>query len=319
MIPLLVLAGPTAAGKTELAVEAAVRLNGEIVSADSMQVYRRMDIGTAKPSKAERRGISHYLIDIVEPDEEYNVARYQADANKALAAITGRGKLPLLVGGTGLYLNAVIFSYRFCESKAELKELREGLLKAAAAKGGSRVLHRQLQEVDQESALKIHPNDLRRIVRALEVYYATGKPISWQVAETKQTKSGYNPIIIGLKWRRDDLYERINRRVDEMLERGFLAEVQGLLADGYPPDLKSMQSLGYAHLARHLTGEMSLMEAVEELKRDTRRYAKRQMTWFRKLNGITWINMVHDTREEKEKAVEKICSLMAGEQRLSLE
>ncbi|HHX77695.1 MAG TPA: tRNA (adenosine(37)-N6)-dimethylallyltransferase MiaA [Firmicutes bacterium] len=310
MIPLLVLAGPTAAGKTELAVETALRLNGEIISADSMQVYRRMDIGTAKPTGAERKGVPHYLIDIVDPDEEYNVARFQADANQAIEDIAGRGKLPMLVGGTGLYLNAVIFSYQFSDCQAEFKELRASLLNAASEKGSSRFLHRRLQEVDPESARKIHPNDLRRIVRALEVYYVTGKPISLQIKETKRAKSSYSPVIIGLKWRRDCLYERIDRRVDGMLKRGFLAEVQGLLQDGYSPALKSMQSLGYAHLARHLMGELSLNEAVEELKRDTRRYAKRQMTWFRKLNGITWINMVHGTEEEKEEAVEKICSLM---------
>ncbi len=311
MIPLLAIAGPTAAGKTDLAIETALRLNGEIISADSMQLYRYLDIGTAKPTRKERDKVPHHLVDLVDPGEDYNVTRYQQDASEAIREVAGRGKLPLLVGGTGLYLNAVVYDYQFSPMEG-VPEVRARLAEEAKEEGAA-TLYRRLAELDPESAARIHSRDLRRTIRALEVFYLTGKPIHSQVRDTKIRKTAYSSRLIGINRPREELYRRIEERVDRMMDAGLLAEIEGLLSRGYSPDLKPFQGLGYRHMLLYLKGEATLAEAVELLKRDTRRYAKRQLTWFKKNEGIVWLTLENDTYEEMSRAVKNICQISAGE------
>lgn len=287
-IPLLVITGPTAAGKTSTAIKVARLKNGEIVSADSMLVYRYMDIGTAKPSKEEQRLVPHHMIDIVNPDDDFNVALYQRKAKKIIEKIYKRKKLPILAGGTGLYIRSVIDNYNFSQAK-ENKELRERL-KYEAERYGSEVLHRRLREVDDESAARLHPNDTRRIIRALEVYYQTGKPIC-QHWKKKIDSEKYRLAIFGLTMERKLLYRRINERVEKMIAEGLIEEVKWLLQNGYGPHLTSMKGLGYKEIAAYLNGRISLDEAVYLLKRNTRRFAKRQLTWFRRDKRIMWIDV----------------------------
>ena len=286
--PLVVICGPTATGKSDIAVRIAERMDGEIVSADSMLVYRGMDIGTAKPSAAQMRGIRHHLIDIVEPDQEYNAALFQEQARSVIADIFDRNKLPLLVGGTGLYIRAVIDDYDFgsaCSSDYFRKELQ-----AEATEHGSALLHKQLYEVDPGTASRLHPNDTRRIIRALEVYKFTGTPISSFHKIDRHDNPIYNLLMFGLILEREKLYKIIEQRVDNMLQAGLVEEVGRLLDRGFSPDLSSMRGLGYKEIAEYLTGGVSLDQAVEILKRNTRRFAKRQMTWFRRDERIHWLN-----------------------------
>lgn len=304
MIPLLAIVGPTAVGKTSLAVETALRLHGEIISADSMQVYRHLDIGTAKPTQKEREKVPHHLVDMVDPGVDYNVTQYQKDAAEAIREVAARGKLPLLVGGTGLYFNAVVYNYQF-SSMEGVPQVRHRLAEEAKVEGPG-ALHRRLQELDPESAARIHPHDVRRTIRALEVFSLTGKPIHRQVEDTASSPSCYRILAFGLNRPRESLYRRIGERVDQMMKEGLLEEVENLLARGYSPGLKPLQGLGYRHMLLHLTGKASLEEAVELLKRDTRRYAKRQLTWFKKNKGIVWLTLENDTREEMSRAVKNI-------------
>jgi tRNA dimethylallyltransferase len=287
-IPLLVLVGPTAVGKTAVSVEVALRLGGEIVSADSMLVYRYMDIGTAKPTMEERRGIPHYMIDIIEPDEPYSVALYQAQARQHIHEIWERGKLPLLVGGTGLYVHSVIEPYHFTSAGID-EDFRRKLMREVEEKG-SQALYQRLVEVDPETAARVHPNTLKRVIRALEVYHLTGRPMSSALRE-KGEKPPYNFFILGLTMDRQRLYQRIEARVDQMMEMGLVEEVQGLLDRGYSPRLTSMQGLGYKEIIAYLRGLSTLDEAVHLLKRNTRRFAKRQFTWFKRDPRINWINV----------------------------
>jgi tRNA dimethylallyltransferase len=286
--PLVVICGPTATGKSDTAVRIAERMDGEIVSADSMLVYRGMDIGTAKPTPSQMHGISHHLIDIVEPDQEYNAALYQEQARAVIADIIKRKKLPLLVGGTGLYVRAVIDDYDFsssCSSEYFRKELQE-----EAAKHGSAMLHKQLYEVDPGTASRLHPNDTRRIIRALEVYKFTGLSLSSFHKIDRHGKPLYNLLMFGLNLEREKLYKIIEQRVENMILAGLVEEVRGLLNRGFTPELSSMHGLGYKEIAEHLTGGVSLEQAVDILKRNTRRFAKRQMTWFRRDERIHWLN-----------------------------
>lgn len=282
--PLIIIGGPTAAGKTALALALAEGLGGEIVAADSLQVYRYLDIGTAKPSLEDRQRVPHHLIDVVDPDESFTAKDYERLALEAIAKIRGRGRLPIVVGGTGLYIRALL--YGIFPGPGEDPALRSALYQEAQELG-SEGLHRRLQEVDPKAASKIHPHDLFRIVRALEVYLLTGRPISEHQKDYRRPQ--LKPLVyMGLKRKREVLYRLIEERVDRMIEKGLLQEVEGLLRMGYTKALKPMQSLGYRHLIEHLEGIYSLDQAVALFKRDSRRYAKRQMTWFTKEEGIEW-------------------------------
>lgn len=288
-IPLLVLAGPTAAGKSALAMEVAQRLGTEIISADSAQVYRGLDIGTAKPDAGEQKLVRHHLIDLVDPDEDYSAADYQRDARQLIARLWRQGRLPFMVGGTGLYLQAVIADYAF-GSRGKDEALRRRLNEEAAA-AGLEALYRRLKRLDPAAAAKIHPRDRRRIIRALEVYMLEGKPISQQVERTKKQESPYRLLLFGLTRPRPLLYRLIEERTEGMLARGFLDEVKGLLESGYPRSSPGLQILGYRHLAAYLAGETEWAEAVAAIKKETRRLAKRQLTWFRRERRIIWIEL----------------------------
>jgi tRNA dimethylallyltransferase len=278
------LIGPTGIGKTEMSLEVAERFTGEIVSIDSMQVYRFMDVGTAKASLDERVRVVHHLLDVVFPDQEYNVARFLADASRATTAIQGRGHLPLLVGGTGLYLKGLL---KGLFEIGENRELRRQLKKRVEEEG-LQPLHEELQRCDPHSAARIHPHDSYRIVRALEVYQVTGIPWSAHIAAHDQAGSGMNVLKIGLQCDREELYRRLDRRVEVMIEQGLLREVENLLALGYGANLKPMQAIGYRHMGNFLAGVWSWEESLGLLARDTRRYAKRQLTWFRRDPEIFW-------------------------------
>ncbi len=282
---LVVIAGPTAVGKSRVAIEIATSLGGEIVNADSMQVYRHMDIGTAKPEKEDLKRVPHHMIDIVDPDEDFNAGTYTEMARWVIDRIHERGRVPVVVGGTGLYIRTLTRGIFHGPGKNEairrhLEEMME--------RDGLPTLYDLLREVDPEGASRIHPRDRLRIVRALEVYHLTGVPISrWQRTHGFREEP-YETLKIGLYMERELLYKRIEERVDEMMEKGLLEEVRTLLKMGYGPELKPMQGLGYREMCSFLRGEMELDEAVRLIKRNTRRYAKRQFTWFRKEEGMEW-------------------------------
>ncbi|OGQ99494.1 MAG: tRNA (adenosine(37)-N6)-dimethylallyltransferase MiaA [Deltaproteobacteria bacterium RIFOXYD12_FULL_55_16] len=283
--PILVLLGPTAVGKTALSLALAERFSCEIVGLDSMQIYRHMDIGTAKATAEERARVPHHLLDVVAPDEEYHVARYVADATRACREIIVRGNRPLLVGGTGLYLKGLL------EGLFELPAVPEavrGSLRKRLAEEGRAALFAELSQCDPESARRIHPNDTHRLLRALEIFQATGRPWSEHLREQQVRPFLSKVLQLGLISERDALYERINLRVDQMLGFGLLAEVEKLLALGYDPSLKAMQSIGYRHMLQFLQGQWDWDETRFLLARDTRRYAKRQMTWFGNDSNIRW-------------------------------
>ena len=291
--PVIVIAGPTASGKTELSVRLAGRVNGEIISADSMQIYKYMDIGTAKPNAAEMSGIRHYLIDEVLPDTEFSVARYRELALKYISGILSSGRQPVIAGGTGLYINSLIYNINFSETVID-QELRDRLKKEALEKG-NRHLYEKLLEIDPESASRIHENDIKRIIRAIEVYEHTGKTISLHRQLSRLEPPPYRYLIFGLRWEREKLYKRIEQRVDLMLEKGLLDEVKGLVKMGYDKNAVAMQGLGYKEILAYLRGECTLDEAIYILKRDTRHYAKRQLTWFRRIEGIRWLDIDENT------------------------
>jgi tRNA dimethylallyltransferase len=296
-IPLVVIVGPTAVGKTDTAIIVAQKIGGEIISADSMQIYRHMDIGTAKPNRDEMKGIKHYMIDIVNPEEEFSVADFQRIAKAYIEDINKRGKLPIVVGGTGLYINSLVYNLDFTETISD-PELRENLRELARERGNE-YLHEMLKRVDPEAAEKLHPNDIKRIIRALEVYHCSGKPMSQYHRTIKKEEVPYDLAMVGLRMNRKDLYRRIEQRVDKMIEEGLVEEVRELLDRGCTRDMTSMQGLGYKEIIGYLEGEYSLEEAVSILKRDTRRFAKRQFTWFGRDDRIFWIDVEkYSSREE---------------------
>ncbi|MCL6478486.1 MAG: tRNA (adenosine(37)-N6)-dimethylallyltransferase MiaA [Peptococcaceae bacterium] len=299
--PLLAIVGPTATGKTEISVHAARRLGAEIISADSMLIYRHMNIGTAKPSPEEMGGVPHHMIDVADPGETFNVALYSQHVKTILHDIIKRKKLPMLVGGTGLYVRAVIDGYNFSEAGTD-QELRAGLMQECAVRGKA-ALHRKLREVDPEAALRLHVNDVKRVVRALEVYYLTGKTLSGSAG--RENRPSYNLLMYGLTMDRKELYARIEKRIDNMMSAGLVEEVRGLLARGYSPHLTSMQGLGYKEIILYLNGKLTLAEAVALLKRNTRRFAKRQLTWFRRDERIKWIDV-------GKKGVEEVAAEIAA-------
>jgi tRNA dimethylallyltransferase len=310
------LCGPTAVGKTELALAIGKAFSCEIVGVDSMQVYRYMDIGTAKPTPAERRRVPHHLIDIVDPDEHYTLGRFIKDAAEAVGSIRARGNTPLLAGGTGLYFKGLLQGVFHDsppedgtgkgaedEKKARLKKT----LRQRVESEGNQVLHQELQEVDPESAARIHPNDTQRILRALQIFHSTGIPWSRHLAAQQRKDCRYDALKIGLSRPRRELYERIDTRVAQMVERGLPAEVEKLLAMGYGPELKAMQSIGYRHMLNFLDRTWTWEEALEKLSRDTRHYAKRQYTWFNSDPEIRWFEV--DDAETIFRAIEEFMEL----------
>ena len=286
--PLIILTGPTAVGKTELSIRLARLVNGEIISADSMQVYKHMDIGSAKIRQEEMEGVPHHLVDVFEPDEEFHVVRFQECARRCMEEIYGRKRIPILVGGTGFYIQAVLYDIDFTENGGD-DSYRKGL-EALAKEKGNEVLHQMLREVDAPSAEQIHANNVKRVIRALEYYHETGEPISRHNEQERQKESPYNFAYFVLNDRRDRLYAKIDARVDGMLQDGLVEEVRALKEKGYTKDMVSMQGLGYKEILSYLDGECTLEEAVYILKRDTRHFAKRQLTWFRREREVCWLD-----------------------------
>ena len=285
---VLFIIGPTAVGKSELAIELAKKLDGKIISADSMQVYFGMDIGTAKPSKAELEEVPHHLINILPPDKPWSVSDFVNNAKTMIEDIAKRGKLPIVVGGTGLYLNALIEGYSFPVIERDL-EVRKSL-EGEAKSYGSLHLYEKLKKIDPDTANNIHYNDTKRIVRALEVYELTGKPMSLLRSKDEENLS-FKPVIIGLDMDRHALYKRIEARVDDMLKAGLIDEVKKLLNEGYDKSLTSMEAIGYKEVIDHLNGKYTFDELVNMLKQNTRNFAKRQMTWFRRFKNVNWVDV----------------------------
>ena len=294
--PLLILTGPTAVGKTSLSIGLAKALNGEIISADSMQVYRHMDIGKEKKKKEQMQGIPHYLIDEYEPFEEFNVAVFQARCKECIEEIHKKGKLPILVGGTGFYIQSVLYSVNFEETEADSAYRTE--LTAFAKEHGTAALHEKLILVDRESAETIHPNNVKRVIRALEYYKQTGQKISEHNKVQQGKEPAYDFRYYALTLPREILYKRINQRVDSMREEGLVEEVKKLLAMGCKREMVSMQGLGYKEILSALEGEGTLEHAFERIKQETRHFAKRQFTWFKRERDVTWIDKGQFQSEE---------------------
>lgn len=295
--PLIILTGPTAVGKTELSIKLAQAVNSEIISADSMQVYRYMDIGTAKIMPEEMRGIKHYLINEFDPKEDFNIVKFQEYTCRYMDEIYKKGKIPLIVGGTGFYIQAVLYGINFEENGEDSSYRKE--LESLAEDMGTEYLHDMLSKVDPKSAETIHPNNCKRVIRALEYYKQTGSRISEHNEVQRQKESPYNFSYFVLNHDRQILYDRINKRVDQMMEQGLVEEVKGLLNMGCTKDMVSMQGIGYKEIISYLEGEYSLEEAVYILKRDTRHFAKRQLTWFHREKEVTWMNRNEYSNEDE--------------------
>ncbi|MEJ9231817.1 tRNA (adenosine(37)-N6)-dimethylallyltransferase MiaA [Peribacillus butanolivorans] len=303
---LLVIIGPTAVGKTKMSIELAKQFNGEIISGDSMQVYKGMDIGTAKIKREETEGIPHYLLDIKEPDEPFSAAEFQERANACIEDIQNRGKLPIIVGGTGLYIQSVIYDYQFSEKPSDPSY--RGMLEKQVKELGIDPVFEQLRSVDPESANRIHPNNVRRVIRALEIFHCTGKTMSEQLDE-QPTEMKYDTCIIGLTMDREKLYQRIDQRVDGMIEEGLIQEVQSFYEQGLR-DCQSIQAIGYKEIYDFIDERASLEEAQEALKQNSRRYAKRQLTWFRNKMDVIWFDMTN--LEDFSKKIHEISGFIAG-------
>lgn len=286
--PLVILTGPTAVGKTALSIGLAKAIGGEIISADSMQVYRGMDIGTAKIRPDQMQGVPHHLIDILDPTEPFNVAVFQEYCNRSIEEIYQRGKIPILVGGTGFYIQAVLYDIAFTQTQTD-ETYRQQLQQIAKDQGADR-LHRQLAEVDPEAAAQIHPHNVKRVIRALEYYQQTGQKISEHNQEERQKTSPYHFCYYVLRLPREILYDRINKRVDQMRQEGLEAEVQRLLDAGCMRDMVSMQGLGYKEIIQAFDGEITIEEAYDKIKQETRHFAKRQFTWFRRERDVHWLD-----------------------------
>jgi len=282
---IIVICGPTGAGKSALAVTLSQKFKGEIIGADSMQIYRFMDIGTAKPTRIERAAVPHHLIDVISPDEPFDAASFAEMADRVISSMIHRGTLPFVVGGTGLYIKALM--HGLFRARPASREILTRL-KSESEKFGSDNLHRRLLLCDPKTAAKLHRNDTFRIIRALEIFEETGKPISSFQEKHRFSDRKYRTLKICISMDRKTLYKRINQRVDAMIEKGFLNEVRVLLSKGYSPKLKSMQSLGYRHMIEYISGKMSWEQTIDRMKLDTRRYAKRQLTWFKADPEIKW-------------------------------
>jgi tRNA dimethylallyltransferase len=292
---VVVIIGPTAVGKTKLSVELAKALNGEIISGDSMQIYRGMDIGTAKVTSEEMEGIPHYMIDIKDPEEPFSVAEFQELVRKRIRDISERGKLPIIVGGTGLYIQAVLYDYQFSDVSGD--PIYREKLERLAKEEGPEAVFAKLKRIDPESAERIHPNNVRRVIRALEIFHTTGKTMT-EALDEQENKLLYDVALIGLTMERAKLYERINKRVDLMMEQGLLAEVKSLYDRGIR-DCQSIQAIGYKELYAYFEGDIGLDEAVEALKTNSRRYAKRQLTWFRNKMDVAWFDVTYELKREE--------------------
>lgn len=288
--PLIILTGPTAVGKTKASIGLAKAIGGEIISADSMQVYRHMDIGSAKITKEEMADVPHYLIDVLEPEEEFHVVRFQQMAKAAMADIYSRGKIPIIVGGTGFYIQALLYDIDFTENEGD--SVYREKLEALAKEKGAAYLHGQLAMVDPKSAEEIHANNIKRVIRALEFYHQTGQKISEHNERERQKESPYQFCYFVLNDRRECLYERIDQRVDQMIRNGLVQEVQTLKERGCTKQMVSMQGLGYKEIFSYLEGDCSLEEAVYIIKRDTRHFAKRQLTWFKRERDVI-LSLIH--------------------------
>lgn len=294
--PLIVIGGPTACGKTGFSIKLAKKIGGEIISADSMQVYRYMDIGTAKVTQEEADGVPHYLIDEFDPDAEYNVMLFQEKAKAYMEQIWAKGKIPILVGGTGFYINALLYDTDFTETENNTA-FREECYRLAKEQGAE-VLYERLRQIDPEYAAGIHANNVKRVTRALEYHHLTGEKFSAHNAAQKEKDTPYQAAVILLTMERERLYARIEARIDQMLEQGLLEEVKGLLDRGYAPDLVSMQGIGYKEFVPYFNGTCTLEEAVTQLKTNTRHFAKRQLTWFRRQIDGLWIDMGKASAED---------------------
>lgn len=301
---IFILAGPTAVGKTEISIQLAKQLDGEIISADSMQIYKYMDIGSAKITDEEKQGIPHHLLDFVHPHKEFSVAEFKNKAIEAIEDISYRNKLPMIVGGTGFYIDSLIFNYDYANAYKD-EEYRE-YLKNLANEKGNEYVHSMLQSIDESSFNRLYPNDLKRVIRALEVYKLTGKTISEYNAEQDVYNIPYNVYYFVLTMNREKLYERINKRADIMIDRGLIEEVIKLKDMGCTEDMQSMKGIGYKEILQYLDGRISLEEAIEMIKKGSRNYAKRQLTWFRKDKRVIWID------KDNYKSNEEICNVITN-------
>lgn len=307
MKKLVVLTGPTAVGKTDISIELAKSINGEIISADSIQVYKHMDIGSAKITHQEMQGVKHYLIDVLNPDEEFNVHVFQQMTKKCMDEIYAKGKIPIIVGGTGFYIQSVLYDINFDETD-DNHEYRHYLEELAAEKGNE-YLHNMLKEKDPKSAEAIHYNNVKRVIRALEYNHETGKLISEHNEEQRENQSPYNFTYFVLNDDRARLYSRINKRVDMMIDAGLVEEVQKLISMGYDANLVSMQGIGYKEIAEYIHGNLTLDVAIELIKKNTRHFAKRQLTWFRREKDVTMINC-DDFNHDKEKILAEMLMIL---------
>lgn len=305
--PLIVLTGPTAVGKTKLSIRIAKEVNGEIISADSMQVYRHMDIGSAKIRHEEMEGVKHYLVDILEPDEEFNVVLFQKLCLDAIQEIYNKGKIPILVGGTGFYIQAVLYGVAFEEETGETSFRKQCEQLVRETPQGASVLHQRLAEVDPLSAGLIHENNVKRVIRALEFYELNGQPISKHNLEQRQKESPYRFAYFVLNQDRQELYQKIEFRVDEMMREGLVSEVEALRNRGFHKNMVSMQGIGYKEILQYLEGEVTLEKAVSQIKLNTRHFAKRQLTWFRREKDVVWLNK-EEYGNSEERILDKIRS-----------
>ena len=302
MQKVIVIAGPTASGKTSLGVELAKKINGEVISADSMQIYKDMTIGTAKPTPEETENIPHYLIDFVSPDERYSVADFKKDAEEKIDEILAKGKVPIIVGGTGLYIDSLVYGIEFPDIEYD-EEYRNSLMKEAETEEGLNKLYEEAKKIDPDAMEKISPSDKKRISRVLEIYHATGKTKTELEIKSREKGVKYDYIVFAIDWDREKLYERINLRVDIMIEQGLVDEVKNVY-NKYEKFPTAMQGLGYKEVVEYLEGKISFEEMVEKIKLETRHFAKRQLTWFRKNKDIIWI----DGQQDKLKNVDFIIS-----------
>ena len=297
---VIVICGPTASGKTSLSISLAKKINGEIVSCDSMQIYKEMDIGSAKPTVEEMQEIKHYLVDFVSPEKRYSVSEYKEDASKAIEEIINKGKTPIIVGGTGLYLNSLIYNIQYNEMEVDLNYRRE--LEKEAEEYGLEVLYNRAKEIDPEAMEKVSANDKKRITRVLEIYNATGRTKT-ELEKKSRKEVPYNYLIFGINMERSILYDRINKRVDIMLEQGLIEEVKNLI-NKYSNMPTAMQGLGYKEVKEFLDGNISKEEMIEKIKMETRRYAKRQITWFKRIENIIWLDGLNKTEENVNSIME---------------
>ena len=301
---VIVIVGPTASGKTALSIELAKKIDGEIVSCDSMQIYKDMNIGSAKPTIDEMQGIKHYMIDIVPPDERYSVAEYKKQAEQAIEEILQKGKTPIVIGGTGLYANSLIYGIEYSNIKLD-EEYRKKLEKNASSEDGLQKLYDEAIRIDSEAMKIISKNDKKRIIRVLEIYHSTGKTKTELEIESRKNGVKYDYKVFAIDMDREILYDRINRRVDIMIENGLIKEVEGLLAK-YKQFPTSMQGLGYKEVVEYFDGRLTREEMIEKIKQESRRYAKRQLTWFRKNKETIWLNGLNDIQDNINIILEEV-------------